>query len=88
MGDLGKEVADSHLVAAFSKYPSFLKAKVIRDSKTGKTKGYGFVSFKDPDDFTKAFREMNGKFVGSRPIKLRKSNWKERSFVEQQRKGK
>ena len=29
---------------------------VIRDKRTNKTKGYGFVSFKDPADFTKAIK--------------------------------
>ena len=28
----------------------------------------------------RAMREMDGKYVGNRPIKLRKSNWKERSL--------
>ncbi|XP_059143349.1 RNA-binding protein 42-like [Physella acuta] len=79
-GDLGNEVTDETLVRAFNKYPSFLKAKVVRDRRTNKTKGYGFVSFKDPVDFTRAMREMNGKYVGNRPIKLRKSNWKDRNI--------
>ena len=67
---------------AFNKYPSFLKAKVVREKgpKMGKTKGYGFVSFRDPEDFIKAMREMNGKYVGNRPIKLRKSSWKDRQM--------
>ena len=60
-GDLGNEVTDDNLARAFNKYPSFQKAKVIRDKRTNKTKGFGFVSFKDPNDFTKAMREMNGK---------------------------
>lgn len=63
MGDIGNEVTDEHLTRAFSKYPSFQKAKVVRDKKTNKTKGYGFVSFKDPNDFIKAMREMNGRFL-------------------------
>lgn len=74
-------------------------AKVVRDKRSNKTKGYGFVSFKSPDDFTKAIKEMNGRinknlhcllnnvehiwfsgrYVGSRPIKLSKSNWKDRN---------
>ena len=59
-GDLGNEVNDESLSRAFQKYPSFQKGKVVRDKKTGKTKGYGFVSFRDSNDFIKAMREMNG----------------------------
>ena len=45
-GDLGNEVTDDTLARAFNKYPSFLKAKVVRDKRSMKTKGFGFVSFK------------------------------------------
>ncbi|XP_071453271.1 RNA-binding protein 42 [Hetaerina americana] len=79
-GDLGNDVTDEVLTRAFSKYQSFLKAKVVRDKRTNKTKGFGFVSFKDPQDFIKAMKEMNGRYVGSRPIKLRKSTWKNRNL--------
>uniref|UniRef100_A0A9J2PR25 RNA-binding protein 42 n=1 Tax=Ascaris lumbricoides TaxID=6252 RepID=A0A9J2PR25_ASCLU len=79
-GDLGNEVSDELLAKAFRKYPSFQKAKVIRESRTNKSKGYGFVSFKHQDDFVRACREMDGKYVGNRPIKLRKSNWRERNM--------
>uniref|UniRef100_A0A7E4VID1 RNA-binding protein 42 n=1 Tax=Panagrellus redivivus TaxID=6233 RepID=A0A7E4VID1_PANRE len=79
-GDLGNEVSDELLAKAFRKYPSFQKAKVVRDSRTNKSKGYGFVSFRCQDDFVQACREMDGKYVGNRPIKLRKSNHKDRDF--------
>jgi RNA recognition motif-containing protein len=59
-GDLGNDVNDDTLAKAFMKFPSFMKAKVIRDKWTKKTKGYGFVSFKDSQDFMQAMREMNG----------------------------
>lgn len=59
-GDLGNDVTDEMLVRVFGKYPSFQKAKVVRDKRTNKTKGFGFVSFKDPQDFIKAMKEMNG----------------------------
>lgn len=62
-GDLGNDVTDEVLIRAFSKYTSFVKAKVVRDKRTNKTKGFGFVSFKDPQDFIKAMREMNGKHI-------------------------
>ncbi|KAJ6951595.1 RNA-binding protein 42-like [Populus alba x Populus x berolinensis] len=57
----------------------FLDRHVVRDNRTGKTKGYGFVSFANPTDLAAALKEMNGKYVGNRPIKLRKSNWRERT---------
>ncbi|CAF0781325.1 unnamed protein product [Rotaria sp. Silwood1] len=79
-GDLGNEVNDDVLTRAFNKYPSFQKAKVVRDKRSGKTRGYGFISFKDSQDYIRAMREMNGKYVGNRPIKLRKSTWRERNM--------
>ncbi|GFS30201.1 RNA-binding (RRM/RBD/RNP motifs) family protein [Actinidia rufa] len=81
-GDLGNEVNDDVLSKAFTRFPSFNMAKVVRDKRTGKTKGYGFVSFSNPLDLAAALKEMNGKYVGNRPIKLRKSNWKERTDNE------
>jgi RNA recognition motif-containing protein len=105
VGDLGNEVTDEALARAFSKYTTLQKARIIRDKRSGKTKGYGFVSFKGSDDFIKAMREMNGslnflqkkcsingfctcetlnkfegKYIGNRPIKLRKSNWQDRNI--------
>ena len=96
-GDLGNEVNDDMLTRAFNKYSTFQKAKVVRDKRSGKSRGYGFVSFKDSQDYIRAMREMNGKnyliflksnisdffigkYVGNRPIKLRKSTWQERNI--------
>lgn len=67
------------LRSAFSKYSSFQKARVIREKKTAKSKGYGFVSFGDASDYVKALKEMNGKYIGSRPCKLSKSTSDERN---------
>lgn len=80
VGNLGKEVTDEMLAQAFQKYSSFLAAKVVMDKQNHVTKGYGFVSFSDPADLAKALREMNNRFVGTRPVKLKKSNWQERTI--------
>mmetsp|Transcript_91436 Transcript_91436/g.258932 ORF Transcript_91436/g.258932 Transcript_91436/m.258932 type:complete len:221 (-) Transcript_91436:117-779(-) len=79
-GDIGNEVTDDLLANAFRKYSSFQKAKVIRDKRTGKTKGYGFVSFSAPEDMVAALRDVNGRYVGNRPVRLKKSNWKDKSI--------
>lgn len=49
------------------------KARVIRDKRTTKSKGYGFVSFSNGDDFFQAARDMQGKYIGSHPVLLRRS---------------
>ena len=76
-GDLGNEVTDDLLTKSFAHYPSLVRAHVVREKRTNKSKGFGFISFKDPDDYVKAMREMNGKYVGNRPISLKRSTVKE-----------
>lgn len=82
VGDLAKEVADSHLQNAFSQYPSLTRVRVIRERHTGRSKGYGFIAFSKQEDYARAMREMQGKFIASRPIKLKRSNWKDRNVEE------
>lgn len=66
------------LTDAFKRYESFQRARVIKDRSNGYSRGYGFVSFSNPADYTRALREMNGKYCGSRPMKLRRSRWKDK----------
>ncbi|KAL9113614.1 MAG: hypothetical protein Q9227_002352 [Pyrenula ochraceoflavens] len=73
VGNLAGEVTDDSLLKAFAKYPSVQKARVVRDKRTTKSKGFGFVSFSDGDEYFQAAREMNGKYIGSHPVLLRKS---------------
>jgi RNA recognition motif-containing protein len=88
VGDLGNEVGDETLYKAFAHFASLDKAKVIRDKITGKSKGYGFVSLLDPIEFLRALKEMNGSYIGNRPCKLKKSNWKQRNLEERFKEGK
>ena len=60
VGNLAGEVTDESLLKAFSRWPSVQKARVVRDKRTTKSKGFGFVSFADGDDFFQAAREMQG----------------------------
>ncbi|KAH8739633.1 RNA recognition motif [Cryptosporidium ryanae] len=85
-GDLGNDVTEEVLANAFKKYLSFEKCKVIRNKHTGKTRGYGFVSFTDPKDMLSALKEMNRKYVGSRPITLKRSKWKDREVDSERNK--
>lgn len=61
-GDLGNDVTDEVLTRAFNRFTSFVKAKIVRDKRSNKSRGYGFVSFKNPQDFARAIKEMNGMY--------------------------
>ena len=82
VGDLGNEVTNQMLGDVFKhKFKSFAKAKVIRKKNNKKKgRGFGFVSFLDPNDMVAALKTMNGKYCGTRPMKLRKSDWDKRSI--------
>ncbi|KAL9007722.1 MAG: hypothetical protein Q9173_007073 [Seirophora scorigena] len=73
VGNLAGEVTDESLLKAFAKFPSVQKARVVRDKRTTKSRGYGFVSFADGDEYFRAARDMQGKYIGSHPVLLRKS---------------
>ena len=73
VGNLAGEVTDESLYKAFSRWPSLQKARVVREKRTTKSKGFGFVSFSDGDEFFTAAREMQGKYIGSHPVLLRRS---------------
>ncbi|KAM0792971.1 hypothetical protein ACM66B_002726 [Microbotryomycetes sp. NB124-2] len=75
IGNLDPALSDEAFKQAFSgvRYPSFVKSKIVRDKYTNKGKGYGFVSYSDPEDFLKVWKEMNDKYVGTRPVKISKA---------------
>ncbi|KAM0262319.1 hypothetical protein ACHAQJ_001788 [Trichoderma viride] len=74
VGNLAGETTDESLLKAFARWKSVQKARVIRDKRTTKSKGYGFVSFSDADDFFQAAKEMHGKYIQSHPVVVKKAN--------------
>lgn len=81
VGNVSNDVNERTLDAAFNKYPSYVKSKVVRDRLSEKVRTpsqvlsahdrlqakYGFIAFKDPEDFLKAWKEMDGPFSGDAP---------------------
>ena len=86
VGNLAGEVTDESLFKAFSRYTSVQKARVIRDKRTTKSRGFGFVSFSDGDEYFQAARDMQGKYIGSHPVLLRKSTTEIRPTVPRDKK--
>ena len=53
--------------------------QVVIDPKTGRSRGYGFVSFRDPAEAERAMAEMNGAIIGKRAIRV---SWGHRSGLQ------
>ncbi|KAL9178697.1 hypothetical protein ACHAXT_003828 [Thalassiosira profunda] len=88
VGNLAKDLKQHHLEQHFGKYPSFAMARIMYNKADGKSRGYGFVSVLDPKDCAKAIREMDQSWLGSRPIKVKLSEWKDREWKEVKKRGK
>lgn len=72
VGNLAGEVTDDSLAKAFAQY-GVSKARVVRDKRTTKSKGFGFVEFEEGELGFKAAREMTGKYIGSHPVTIQRS---------------
>ncbi|XP_039012132.1 probable RNA-binding protein ARP1 [Hibiscus syriacus] len=54
VGGLAWETQRDTMSGYFGQFGEILEAVVITDKKTGRSKGYGFVTFKDPEAATRA----------------------------------
>lgn len=84
VGDLSNEVNDEVLLQAFSAFGSVSEARVMWDMKTGRSRGYGFVAFRDRNDADKALTSMDGEWLGSRAIRCNWANQKGQPSMQQQ----
>ncbi|KAL1842839.1 hypothetical protein VTJ49DRAFT_4006 [Mycothermus thermophilus] len=84
VGDLSNEVNDEVLLQAFSAFGSVSEARVMWDMKTGRSRGYGFVAFRERADAEKALSSMDGEWLGSRAIRCNWANQKGQPSIHQQ----
>ena len=76
VGDLSPEVNDEVLAKAFSAFGTMSDARVMWDMNSGKSRGYGFLAFRDKTDAEQAIATMNGEWLGSRAIRVNWANQK------------
>ena len=76
VGDLSSEINDGMLRQAFQSFASISEARVMWDISSGKSRGYGFVAFRDKTDAEQAIATMNGEWLGSRTIRVNWANQK------------
>ena len=71
VGGLAWATTDDGLRQAFDRFGEVSEAKVIMDRETGRSRGFGFVSFANDDHCQAAMREMDGAQLDGREQRLR-----------------
>ncbi|KAJ0231192.1 RNA-binding protein CP33 [Hirschfeldia incana] len=69
-GNLGWNLTSQGLKDAFGDQPGVLGAKVIYERNSGRSRGFGFVSFESEEDLQSALSAMNGVEVEGRALRL------------------
>lgn len=70
VGNLPYGVDDEKLKELFASFGEIEEATVITDKFSGRSKGFGFVTFKDESAAKKAISEMNGKKIEERELNV------------------
>ena len=68
VGGFPKEITEGDLVIVFSQYGEIVDCRIIRDKKTGKSKGFGFICYEDQRSTILAVDNLNGIKIGGNII--------------------
>src|SRR5687767_11844625 len=70
IGGLAWSATDDDLRQSFERFGELAEAKVVIDRATGRSKGFGFVTFVDDQGADEARAEMNGAEILGRAINV------------------
>lgn len=77
VGNLSYSMTDGELEATFAEYGMVNSAKIIMDRETGRSKGFGFVEMANSSEAEEAIRELNGKSIGGRNLRVNEARPRE-----------
>lgn len=73
VGNLSYDVTEDELRKAFENFGQVTSVTIIKDSQTGKAKGFGFVEMPDEEEAKAAIMGMNGKELKGRKLNVNKA---------------
>jgi RNA recognition motif-containing protein len=76
VGGLSWDTTDDGLRQAFASYGEITEAKVITDRGTGRSRGFGFVTFAQDGDAKTAISKMDGTSLDGKTIKVNEAQEK------------
>jgi heterogeneous nuclear ribonucleoprotein A1/A3 len=76
VGGLSWDTTDDGLRQAFAPYGEISEAKVITDRATGRSRGFGFVTFSQDENAKTAISKMDGTSLDGKTIKVNEAQEK------------
>ena len=76
VGSLSWSTDEEGLRRAFEQYGEIEQARVITDRETGRSRGFGFVTFSNQEDAMNAISAMDGTELDGRTIKVNEAREK------------
>ncbi|XP_013778541.1 RNA-binding protein 39-like isoform X1 [Limulus polyphemus] len=70
VGSLHFNITEDMLKGIFEPFGKIDKIELVRDTETARSKGYGFITFRDSEDAKKALEQLNGFELAGRPMKV------------------
>jgi len=70
VGGLAWATDDASLASAFNAYGEIVEARVVTDRDTGRSRGFGFVTFENEASAAEAMQAMNGRDLDGRTLRV------------------
>ncbi len=74
VGSLSWNTTSAELQNAFAACGDVVEAKVVTDRDTGRSRGFGFVTFQDEQGATSAIETLDGSTLDGRTIRVDRAN--------------
>jgi len=77
VGNLSYKMTDEEMEKLFAAFGSVTESKVIMDRESGRSKGFGFIEMTNQEEGEEAIKQLDGKEIDGRNIKVNVAKPKE-----------
>jgi RNA recognition motif-containing protein len=77
VGNLSFQTTEDDLRDAFGQHGSLTDVKIMTDRMTGRSRGFGFVTFSTQAEGETAIRALDGQALGGRPLRVNEATPRE-----------
>jgi len=77
VGNLPYSISEEKLKELFAEYGEVSEVVIIKDKYSGRSKGFGFVTFNEEEAAKKAISELNEKEIEGRALKVNEARPRE-----------